>query len=67
MKILMKHTMTHRAALILPVFLGLAFTANTLLAVPTDPNSVPDGSSSAWLLGIGVMALVALKKRLTRA
>jgi hypothetical protein len=66
MKILMKHTIAHRAALILPVFLGLAFTANTLFAVPTD-NSVPDGGSSAWLLGMGVMALAALRKRLTRA
>jgi len=65
MKLLMKHTIIHRAALILPVFLGLAFTANTLLATPT--NDVPDGGSSAWLLGMGVMALAALRKRLTRA
>jgi hypothetical protein len=65
MKILMKHTMTHRAALILPVFLGFVFTANTLLAAPTE--NVPDGGSSAWLLGMGVMALVALRKRLARA
>jgi hypothetical protein len=61
----MKHTTIHRAALILPVFLGLVFTANTLVATPVA--NVPDGGSSAWLLGMGVMALVALKKRLTRA
>jgi hypothetical protein len=67
MKLLMKHTTIHRAALILPVFLGLAFAANNLYAAPDAPNSVPDGGSSAWLLGMGVMALVALRKRLTRA